>query len=86
MAWINLHLGNNKEAIENAKKAIKIDGINLKASLILISSYSNENNFDLAGYEIDKIENVVPQLAHYLRVSMLKKKDTFENKLSNVKK
>lgn len=86
LAWINLQLGKNKEAIENAKMAIRIDGINLKASIILVSAYLTENNFDLAEYEIDKIEKVVPQLAHSIRESMLKKKEYIQNKLSNDRK
>jgi arabinofuranosyltransferase len=79
LAWIYLQTGDKEEAVKYARTAIGIDGINLKASIILISAYLGLNEFDKAEAEILNIEKMVPQIARSFKQSLLRKKDQKTN-------
>lgn len=74
LAWSYAQIGNKTEAVNNAEMAVEIDGVNLKASLLLIIIYLGDNSFEQAETEIKKIENTVPNIAQSLKNGMLKKK------------
>ena len=74
LAWGYAQIGNKAEAVNNAEIAVEIDGVNLKASVLLIIIHLGDNSFERAETEIKKIENIVPNMVQSLKNGMLKKK------------